>query len=155
MLKIVPFSKRYAEAFKALNQWWIEQYFTMEPQDFKVLEQPESYIISNGGHILIALWNDTPVGVCALLHSELKDYDFELGKMGVSPDAQGKGIGFKLGKAVIEKAKLLGAKKIYLESSTKLLPALQLYRKLGFREIEGLPSPYSRSDIQMELELHA
>ncbi|WP_350285372.1 GNAT family N-acetyltransferase [uncultured Croceitalea sp.] len=153
MLEIVPFSKRYAKAFKALNQWWIEQYFTMEPQDFKVLEHPESYIVANGGHILVALWNDKPVGVCALLQSDLKDYDFELAKMGVSPNAQGKGIGLELGRSVIEKARLLGAKKIYLESSTLLLPALQLYRKLGFKEIEGLPSPYSRSDIQMELKL--
>ncbi|HMH21394.1 MAG TPA: GNAT family N-acetyltransferase [Puia sp.] len=78
---------------------------------------------------------------------------FELAKMGVSPLAQGKGIGFLLGQACIEKARSLGAEKIYLESNTRLKPAISLYHKLGFRKVAGPPSPYERCDIQMELKL--
>ena len=78
---------------------------------------------------------------------------FELVKMGVSPLAQGKGIGFLLGQACIEKARALGAEKIYLESNTRLKPAISLYHKLGFRKVAGPPSPYERCNIQMELKL--
>jgi len=73
--------------------------------------------------------------------------------MGVSPKAQGNGIGKLLGQHIIEKAKQLGAKKIFLESNRKLAPALSLYKKLGFTEMTKVASPYSRSDIQMELQL--
>jgi hypothetical protein len=32
-----------------------------------------------------------------------------------------------------------------------LKPAINLYYKLGFRKTSGPPSPYERSNIQMEL----
>lgn len=43
---------------------------------------------------------------------------FELSKMGVLPEAQGLKLGWKLGEKAIEKAKSVGAKKLYLESNT-------------------------------------
>ena len=54
---------------------------------------------------------------------------------------------------VIAKAKELGCKKIFLESNTLLRPAIQLYRKAGFREVEIYRPSYERVDIQMELAL--
>ena len=78
------------------------------------------------------------------------DYDFELAKMAVSPKAQGKYIGWLLGNAVIEKARSLGARKIYLESNTVLKPAINLYYKLGFQKVIGRSTPYERCNIQME-----
>lgn len=61
--------------------------------------------------------------------------------MGVSSKAQGKGIGWLLGKAIVEKAESLNAKKIYLDSNTILKPAISPYRKLGFRKVAGHPYP--------------
>ena len=55
--------------------------------------------------------------------------------------------------AVIEKARSLGASKIFLESNTRLKPAINLYHKLGFKKVSGHASPYERSNIQMELVL--
>ena len=81
------------------------------------------------------------------------DYDYELAKMGVHPEFHGQGIGYLLGKAVIEKARSLGATTLYLESNTKLTPALNLYRKLGFQEVQAHESPYERSNIQMVLTM--
>jgi GNAT superfamily N-acetyltransferase len=80
-------------------------------------------------------------------------YDYELAKMAVSPKARGKGIGFLLGKAIIDKATQLGATNIYLESNTVLRPAISLYEKLGFKKIAGHHTPYERCNIQMELKL--
>jgi len=98
-----------------------------------------------------AIYNDKPVGTCALI--KLDGDTFELGKMAVSPEAKGKGIGYLLGTAAIEKAKEAGAARLYLESNTVLKPAINLYQKLGFKKITGTPSPYERSNICMELKL--
>jgi GNAT superfamily N-acetyltransferase len=101
----------------------------------------------------VALYDDVPVGVCALIKMDDPVYDFELAKMAVSPLAQGKNIGWLLGQAVIKKAKLLGASKLYLESNTILAPAINLYHKLGFQKVVGHATPYERCNIQMELLL--
>jgi GNAT superfamily N-acetyltransferase len=73
--------------------------------------------------------------------------------MAVTEKAQGKGIGWLLGQAAIYKARKLRAETIFLESNTILIPAIELYQKLGFRKIVGQPSPYQRCNIQMELKL--
>lgn len=151
--KIIPYSDAYREAFRTLNEEWINQYFKMEEADRIALHHPKENILDKGGYIAVALWENEPVGVCALIPSKQEGYDFELAKMGVSPKAQGKGIGKLLGMHIIEKAKSLGAQKLYLESNRILKPALNLYMKLGFVEITGVSSPYERSDIQMELIL--
>lgn len=152
-VEIVDYKPEYKEAFKALNVEWISTYFEMEESDYKALDNPEDYIINKGGKILVALYENEPVGVCALIKSNVADYDFEMAKMAVSPKAQGKSIGWLLGKAIADKAKELGAKKIYLESNTILKPAINLYYKLGFEKVFGLETPYKRCNIQMELVL--
>lgn len=152
-VKIVPYKPKYAEAFRKLNEEWISTYFKMEEADHKALDHPKEYILDKGGEILVALYNEEPVGVCALIKMNDPLYDYELAKMAVSPKAQGKNIGWLLGQAVIEKARSLGATMIYLESNTILKPAISLYHKLGFRKVAGRPTPYERCNIQMELAL--
>lgn len=148
-VQIIDYLPRHHRAFKALNEEWITTHFKMEQGDYQALDHPREYILDKGGHIFMALYRGEPVGTCSLIR--MKDGNFELAKMAVAPAAKGKGIGFLLGKACIEKARALGAKRVYLESNTKLKPAINLYHKLGFRKITGPPSPYERSNIQMEL----
>jgi len=152
-IKIVSYEKKYQQTFKVLNEAWINNFFKLEEADRKALENPRGYILDKGGWIVIALYEDKPVGVCALIKMNDPEYDFELAKMAVSEEAKGKGIGLMLGKAILEKAKSLQAKKIYLESNTILTPAINLYQKLGFRKIIGHSTPYERCNIQMELDL--
>lgn len=154
-VNIVPYTDRYRAAFRQLNETWITTYFTLEEADRKALNDPVKNILMPGGHILIALYEGKPVGTCALLKMEDPRYDFELVKMAVAPAMRGKNIGYRLGKAIIEKARETGAVRLYLESNTALQPAINLYRKLGFREVTGHASPYARCNIQMELDLHA
>ncbi|RZJ70998.1 MAG: GNAT family N-acetyltransferase [Flavobacterium sp.] len=150
-VNIVDYTPAYKQAFKSLNEEWISTYFVMEESDFKALDHPQEYILDKGGVILVALYKGEPLGVCALIKMNDGEYDFELAKMAVSPKAQGKNIGFILASAIIERAKSLGASKIYLESNTILKPAINLYHKLGFQKIAGKPTPYSHCNIQMEL----
>lgn len=152
-VKIVNFENKYLEVFKKLNKEWITKYFKLEDKDMKSLENPKETILKKGGKILIALYEDKPVGVCALMISENSNYDYEMAKMAVCDEAKGKGIGLILGEAIINKAKSLGANAIFLESNTILKPAVNLYQKLGFKKIAGYSSPYERSNIQMELIL--
>ena len=152
-VQIVEYNDGYQSVFRALNEEWISSYFKMEEADYKALDNPKDYILDRGGKIFVALYENEPVGVCALIKMDDPDYDFELAKMAVSNKCQGKNIGWLLGQAVTNAAKELGASKIYLESNTILKPAINLYQKLGFSKVVGRPTPYERCNIQMELQL--
>lgn len=152
-VKIVAYEEQYQTAFKSLNEEWISAYFQMEEADYKALDNPQEYILDKGGKIFVALYENEPVGVCALIKMNDPDYDFELAKMAVSPKIQGKSIGWLLGQTVLNAAKELGASKVYLESNTVLKPAINLYHKLGFKKVVGRSTPYERCNIQMEVEL--
>lgn len=148
-IAIIDYTPAYAAAFKALNIEWIERYFKVETHDEEQLDHPDTYIIEPGGHILIALYNNSAVGTCALVKTG--DAEYELAKMAVSPQMQGKKIGKHLGLAAIEKARSLGARRLWLESNRILTPAIHLYRQLGFVEIPITHTPYARADIKMEM----
>lgn len=150
-VSIVAYEDKYQHAFKGLNEEWIFKYFEIEDADRKALDNPQSYILEKGGRIFVALYNDEPVGVCALIKMNDPEYGYELAKMAVSPNVQGKSIGWLLGQEVVKAAKELGASKLYLESNTLLKPAINLYQKLGFKKIVGRSTPYARCNIQMEL----
>lgn|SRR5690625_86499 len=152
-VEIVTYEPQYQPSFKALNEDWISTYFQMEENDHKVLDDPEKYILDPGGEIFVALYKGDPVGVCALIQSNDPDYDFEMGKMAVSPYAQGKSIGWLLGQAIIAAARERGASRIYLESNTRLKPAIHLYQKMGFKKIPDRTSPFRRTNIHMEMKL--
>ena len=153
-VQLLDYAPPYQADFKRLNVEWIEQYFRLEPADLKALDEPEAYILHPGGHIWLATYRGAVVGTCALIKMDAQSY--ELAKMAVSPAARGLGIGLRLGEAAVAKARALGAGRVYLESNTRLGPALNLYYKLGFRKtVAGTPSPYERCDIQMELPLNA
>jgi GNAT superfamily N-acetyltransferase len=150
-VEIVSYHPKYQSAFKQLNEEWITTWFKMEEADYKILDHPEEYVIDRGGYILFVLLDSNPIGTCALVKRD--ETTFELSKMAVSPEAKGKGIGWLLGNACIEKAKEAGFKRLYLESNTILKPAINLYYKLGFKRIAGKPSPYERANIHMEINL--
>ncbi len=150
---IIDYKPSYSHYFKTINYAWIKKYFEIEEQDVKVLENPQSYIINNGGYILFAKVENQIAGTCALVN--LGDNHYELSKMGVFENYQGHQIGKKLGLAVIEKAKSVGAKKISLDSNKRLKPAINLYQRLGFKTVHRTQadSLYERSNIYMELNL--
>ena len=114
----------------------------------------DSYIIGNGGQIFLALDDNSGevVGCCALINHPDKD-SYELAKMAVSPKTQGHHVGHQLGTALIDYARKIRAKRLYLEGNTKLEASIHLYRKLGFHEISLEGSTYDRCDIIMELNL--
>lgn len=146
-IKIIPYRKELQGEFKAINQVWVEELFSLEPFDIAQLENPQTTILDRGGLILFAEWAGEIVGTIGL--AKVDDQTYELIKMGVKKSAQGKGIGIALGQVVLEKARELGAKKVELYTHTKLEAALKIYRKLGFREEVPEPGKYCRCDLKM------
>ena len=149
--EIISFLPEYAIHFKKLNEAWIKQYFKIEAMDTLILNDPKHYIVDQGGDILFVKYNGAIVGCCALIKAGPQEY--ELAKMAVDSTMQGKGLGYQLGSAVVERARALGGTHIFLESNRQLGPALRVYEKLGFREVPQPHSHYSRSDIRMAMEL--
>lgn len=152
-VKIVEYDPKYQQDFRDLNEEWISKFFKMEASDYKMLDHPEEYIINKGGHIVFALLNNEVVGTCALIKTSDEPLIFELAKMAVSPKAQGKKIGYLIGQELIDKAKQLKAKEVFLETNSSLIPAIKLYKKLGFQHIPVIDSPYERADTKMLLDL--
>jgi DNA-binding MarR family transcriptional regulator/predicted GNAT family N-acyltransferase len=151
LIRIEAYRPKYEDVFRDLNSEWITRYFKLEKPDIEALKNPKKYILDRGGFIFVATMDKNPVGVCAMIPHKKGVY--ELAKMAVATEARGKNVGWLLGRAVIEKARQVKAERIFLESNTILTPAINLYRKLGFKKLPDRPTPYERCNIQMELEL--
>jgi len=149
LVEVIHFNESFTEDFYRLNRHWLEKYFYMEAIDHEVLSKPQANIIDKGGFILLARLYGKIIGTAALIKTS--DNRLELSKMSVDEKCQGMGIGEKLAKAAIDQYKATDASQLFLESNRKLVPALNLYRKLGFVECEPPfeKSHYARADIYM------
>lgn len=148
-LRVVPFDPSLREHFYRLNAEWLQKYFYLEQVDHEVLSNPEDRIIAPGGEIFFALLGEEVVGTCALLQES--PGVFELTKMAVTERHQGLGIGRKLLAAAIEAFRRRGGSELFLESNSRLQPALRLYASMGF-EMQPSARPgshYQRADVYM------
>ncbi|MEU6413891.1 GNAT family N-acetyltransferase [Microbispora sp. NPDC046933] len=149
-------SQSDADAFRVLNEEWISRLFTLQEEDRSVLGDPFGRIVGPGGDVLMAReqGSGAVVGCVALL--AYPGAVFELAKMAVTPAAQGRGIGRQLIAAAIDRARALGAARLFLGTNSKLAPAIHLYEEAGFVRItrDRLPVAdyYARADILMELK---
>jgi ribosomal protein S18 acetylase RimI-like enzyme len=150
-LEIIPFNQKYAQDFYSLNIEWLEKCFFVEPYDEKVLSNPKQYILDTGGFIFFVKNNDKITGTIALINQGTY---FELSKMAISPAYQGLKIGQQLIEYCINFAKEQQWKTITLYSNRKLIPAINLYRKVGFSEVPlEKDVHYERANIKMLLDL--
>jgi putative acetyltransferase len=147
-VQIHDWRPQWRDDFASLNREWLERYFSVEEIDRRVLGDPETWILAPGGRIFFALDGARVIGTVALLREA--DGIYEVSKMAVQPDCQGRGIGRRLLLAAIDWFRGVRGTRLFLESSTRLGPALHLYESLGF-EHHGLKpdSHYVRSDVYM------
>ncbi|MFC4348726.1 GNAT family N-acetyltransferase [Kordiimonas lipolytica] len=148
-IRIVPYRPGYKQAFHDLNMAWLEKYFTVEPVHRHALENPESEIIEGGGEIFFAVRGDDVLGTVAIRADGGGVY--ELTKLGVDPSAQGLGLGRLLCEAVIDHFCVMGGTRLYLETHTKLVPAMRLYETLNFTLMDKPEDAhYQGTDCYME-----
>ena len=152
-VKVVEYNDRYAGDFARLNYEWIEKAYTVEKHDREILDAPFKQIVKPGGQIFFALVGRKVAGTVALVN--INKEEFELAKMAVSPDFHGFGISNELMTACVACARKKNKKRIILESNTKQMAAIRLYRKFGFRETPLDPnSQFVRANIRMELAIN-
>jgi ribosomal protein S18 acetylase RimI-like enzyme len=79
---------------------------------------------------------------------------FELAKMAVDPASQGRGYGNLLIERAIEFARASGGNTLMLLTNSKLIAAIHLYEKYGFRSVPlKHANHYNRVDVEMELDV--
>ena len=96
-----------------------------------------------GGALIVAYLEDIPVGCGAV--RRIDKNTAEIKRMYVVPQNRGQGIGRALVEALEREARLLGIKKVVLETGTRLARAISLYEAMGYAPIplfgEYLASP--------------
>lgn len=125
---------------------------SFEKFDEEMARFPGEYA-SPEGCILLA-YDDSNVAGCAALR-KFADRVCEMKRMYVRPAFRRKGVGKALALAVIDAARNSGYKRMRLDTMPFMREAIELYRTLGFREIE----PYRYNPVEgalfMELVLRA
>ena len=104
------------------------------------------------GRLLLAECEGQSVG-CVALH-RLAPHICEMKRLYLRPRYRQKGLGRKLAEAVINEARIVGYKRMRLDTVEPMMKAaVQLYRALGFREIAAYrPNPIQGA-MYMELDL--
>lgn len=150
-VRITLFEPALAQHFYELNREWLERYFSLEPIDRQVLGDPVTHIIGKGGMIWFAWLADRVVGTCALMPAPSEEGVYELTKMAVTEAAQGRGIGRLLLEEAVAWYHQIGGRRLFLETNSRLLPAIRLYETLGFVHMPHPPGErvYSRADVYM------
>lgn len=150
-IELIEYSSAYHEAFKQLNLEWLDKYNLCEEADMMALNDPQGKILDKGGVIYLAKAGAIIVGTAAMIPEH--DDVYELAKMSVTENWQGRGISKMLLEKCLNRAREKNAVKVELFSNHQLKNALGLYEKFGFVYIDMKESPFVTADIKMELHL--
>ena len=149
-LHILKYEDQYQQQFKDISLAWLHKHHLYETADADLLDNPNKYI-EKGGFIFLAHFNNKIVGTISLIPVNTSVY--EILKLGVIDGYKGLGIGRKLMQICIDICKKENVNTIALESSSKLVNALKLYEKLGFKHVEVVDAHFESADVKMELNL--
>lgn len=104
----------------------------------KALDQMfENYEVPRAAYFVV-LSDEKIIGCCGV--AQLENYDgniCELQKMYFLEEGRGKGLGAQMMEVCLSKAKEFGYDKIYLETMPYMESAQKLYKKTGFKYLDG------------------
>jgi GNAT superfamily N-acetyltransferase len=105
-----------------------------------------------GGRLLLAEYDGQLAG-CVALH-KWEDGVCEMKRLYLRPSFRGKGLGRAMAETIIVEARSIGYQRMRLDTIEPLMKdAVEMYRKLGFREIAPYrPNPIAGA-MYMELQL--
>ncbi len=155
-LRIVEFTDALAPHFDSLTREWVEDMFALEAEDIAIIENPRERIIDKGG-IILFVEDETLgiIGTCALMPSG--DDAFELTKMGVSSRARGKGAGAFIMKKVLQRARRMNMRELFLLTNSKCEAAIHIYEQVGFKHDDDIMQRYGhryeRCNVTMSFAL--
>ena len=105
-----------------------------------------------GGRLLLAEYDGQLAG-CVALH-KWEDGVCEMKRLYLRPSFRGKGLGRAMAETIVVEARSIGYQRMRLDTIEPLMKdAVEMYRKLGFREIAPYrPNPIAGA-MYMELQL--
>lgn len=109
-----------------------------------------NYNQRNGFFCVVYDQNYHPVGTAGLY--EVCATTCEIRKIYLKKEARGVGLGKAIVHWLIDQAKVKMYQKIVLETASVLYEAIQMYKKLGFSELEAIPNS-PRCDRQFYLDI--
>jgi len=142
---VVPESVDQLTAVQGLFRAYAESLdFDLCFQDFdaEMAEFPGKYVAEQGGGLLLATWDDAPVGAVAL--RDLGDGYCEMKRLFMAPAARGTGLGRRLIDGIVDMGRARGYRGMRLDT----VPghhdtAIAIYRRIGFRDID----PYCHNPV--------
>ena len=143
-VSFIAYDEARLEAFNKLVREFIENYFEIEEEDKKVLEDPMG---GNVEQIFLAVYEDRVIGTVSIYRKSEKRA--ELAKLIVEDQDQCRGVGTDLLKRAIDFVLEKGFSEIFLETNSKLTPANNLYEKFDFSVVELGSTNYKRVDTHM------
>ncbi len=157
-VELITWREEFADAFARLNYQWIETFFAIEAEDRRALDNPQAYALDKGGEIFFVLEDECAVGTVAMVPVNATNNDylhvFELAKMAVHPECQGRGYSRLLMDACVQFAQERQADEIMLVTNDILGPALGLYLSAGFvAKPQMHDQRYARGNLEMSLVL--
>jgi len=150
-IEFISYKDSYHADIRRLSLEWLEKYVSVEPEDLKFINDPQGYVLDQGGYIYLAKYNEEIVGTVSLC--KVNEDEYELAKLAVTEKYKGLKLGKQLMQLAIDKCRKIGAKRVVLYTAKKLEAAYNLYLKFGFIEIEGAKQKYEEADLKMVLEL--
>ena len=124
-MKVITFEEKYRQDFIDFNtQWIVSNFGFLEEHDKETFEKIDEEIKA-GAMIFFAVENDVALATCMAM--PMQGTTWELCKLGSNKNVR-----------------------LFILSNSKLKPALHIYEKYGFQEIELEDYEYARGDIAFE-----
>ena len=132
------------------NEPGMAKYLKLQDYDYELSHLENKYGMPEG-RLYIAYVDGSPAG-CVCIR-KLSNTNCELKRLFVRPKFRGHKLGEILVQKVIDDAKSIGYKNMYLDTLPFLESAIHLYTKLGFYKTDSYVNSTLDTSIYMKLEL--
>jgi len=123
-----------------------------EQEDLRIMASPLTYYREQGGEVFVAHLKNEVVGVVAV--KSIGGGNYEFAKLVVHEAARGLGIGRMLVQRCLIFVSECAGKALYLQSFYALNTAIQLYKRMGFIEVDAPDGMHvlARTEIVMKAQ---
>lgn len=147
-MEIIQYNSKYKDSFIQFNTDWIIEYFGhLEKDDIETFSKIDEELQA-GAMIFFAVEDDIPLATC--MAKPIDEKTWEICKLGSNKNRKHNGCGNAVFEAAVKWAIDYNAKRLFILSNRMLKPAIHIYKKHGFREIQLDNYGYERGNIAFE-----